>query len=125
MCSPRVVGMAKPSSRDRFPRWKSMWWTCSHSWQEVALGSTAGTPGDDEVNVGNMGKKVKSDEVDILMQFQPEDQGRAAENESKRCMIIRADGETKMGNQMTTVPESSNRGRHVTGDLNSAAVSPI
>lgn len=78
MCSPRVVGMSRPSSRDRFPRWNSMWWTCSHCWQEVVLASTAGTSGVEEVNVGSMVSKKVESGVDILMELQPEDQDTAA-----------------------------------------------
>lgn len=39
MCRAKVVGMARPNSRDRFPTWNSRWWVCSHPWHEVAFES--------------------------------------------------------------------------------------
>lgn len=39
MCRAKVVGMARPNSRDRFPIWNSRWWVCSHSWHKVAFES--------------------------------------------------------------------------------------
>lgn len=45
MCRPRVVGMSRPSSKDRFPKWKRRWWVCSHAVHAVALGSIAKSPG--------------------------------------------------------------------------------
>lgn len=75
MCRPRVVGMARPSSRDRLPRWKRRWWACSHPWHEVALGSTARTPA---VAKGKEGSVVKrrgdgSGVEDIVQQGHLED----------------------------------------------------
>lgn len=57
MCRPRVVGTTRPSSRDRFPRWKRRWWACSHSWHEVTLCFTARTPRASEGKEDWLGKR--------------------------------------------------------------------
>lgn len=51
MCRASVVGMSRPSSRDRFPRWKRRWCACSHSVHSVTL-ATAGTSVVDNRNEG-------------------------------------------------------------------------
>lgn len=70
MCRPSVVGMTRPSSRDRFPRWKRRWWVCSHSWHEVALGSAARTAGVAEGKEGSVARRRggSSGVEDILQQ---------------------------------------------------------
>lgn len=72
MCRPMVVGMTRPSRRDRFPRWKRRWWACSHSWHEVALGSKPESPWVAEGRGGSTVKRRGEDSSgveDILQQF--------------------------------------------------------
>lgn len=49
--------MSRPSSKDRFPRWKRRWWVCSHTVQAVALSSAAASPGATEGKRCTVGKR--------------------------------------------------------------------
>lgn len=49
--------MTRPSSKDRFPKWKRKWWATSQSWHEVALGSITRSPGATEGKECSVGKR--------------------------------------------------------------------
>lgn len=69
MCRPTVMGMTRPSNRDRFPRWKRKWWVCSHSWHEVTLGSAVWVSRVAEVKECSVGKRgVASSRVEDILQ---------------------------------------------------------
>lgn len=81
ICRWRVVGTSRPSSRDKFPKWKTKWWACSQSWQEVMLGSTVGICGVAEGKECIMGKRLGDCVEDILHQghFQSQDKPRGGQ----------------------------------------------